>query len=99
MELETRDLIGETTDRSFGMSDDAREQGAFEIASFSFSATTSGDDLEIEKAFAKFGADPKKFKHHSKSGKSKEREMTFDTFTIKKAIDSASPTLLRLCCK
>lgn len=100
MELETRDLIGETRDAKFGMDDDdSRAQGAFEISSFSISATTQGDDLDMMKALAKMGGDPKKFKHHSKSGKSKQRELTFDTFTIKKAIDSASPTLLRLCCQ
>jgi len=104
MELETRDVIGETSDDRFGMDDPqiARKQGAFEISSLTLSTATGGDDTGdlLRKAIGqKDGNQGSNRRSTSTPGSSKQKEISLDTFTIKKAIDSASPILFRLCCQ
>jgi len=102
MELETRDLIGESSDERFGMDSKGRQEGAFEISSFSFKAAAQGGDKDDGSKSTTQGRGANQSLNRRTSsvgGSSKQREITIDNFTIKKEIDSASPVLFRLCCK
>src|SRR5437764_7526710 len=96
MELETRDLIGESFDQGFGM-DKGRQQGAFEIASFSFSASVEHNPTPQAPVG---GGNKSTVVVVTGSDKQKKNEYgNVPSFTITKPIDSSSPDLFVLCCK
>ena len=98
MELETRDLIGETRDETFGMeSAKARSQGAFEIASFGFSATSNRQDPTDLAAKAANGKGATKTS--GAPAAAGPAQTTITSVTIKKSVDASSAGLFQLCCK
>jgi type VI protein secretion system component Hcp len=100
MEIETRTIIGETYDGKFGMDTaEARRQGAFEIAHFSFTVD-SNKNQETDKPGAP-PTTPTKAPPTAKTHQatSKLKETTISGITVKKPVDSASADLFMLCCK
>jgi type VI protein secretion system component Hcp len=96
MELQTPDLIGETHDDKFGMdSATARREGAFEIASFAFTATSNRQDPDAPAP--KAGGTPG-MSAASGAAAAAQSQTTMPSFTIKKAVDAASAGLFQLCC-
>src|SRR5262249_25716594 len=105
-EISDPDTWGEALDSSFGMGAKARREGAFEINSFSFSATSNradDDDDTSNPAAGGVGGTPSRNAtagqaRGSGPSTSKDRHPTVKEFTITKSVDSASGDLLQLCC-
>jgi type VI secretion system Hcp family effector len=97
MEISDPETWGETHDEQFGMGPGGRQQGAFEITSFSFSVTSNRDEDD----------DEKKKKHHQhqhhdahadkKTAAHSQPEVK--SFSINKWIDKGSPDLFLACCR
>ena len=105
MEISDPDTWGEALDSSFGMGPKARREGAFEIMSFSFTATSNrpdDDDDPTPAAQPVAGTAPTRnapAQRGSSPSRSKDKHPTVKEFTITKSIDSASGDLFLLCCQ
>src|SRR5438105_15944695 len=98
MELETRDLIGETFDQKFGMDDPlARREGAFEIFSFDFAVLSNRPDKDDDPKSAAKPGDGKPSSETNPPPTTGKDHPTVREFTIKKSIDKASSRLFLLC--
>ncbi len=100
MELETRTLLGESDDALFGMGPKSRGQAAFEIANFSFSATSNrpDDSTPTTPQAAPLGGNRQPAgRGHSNPAGTTQAQAEAKTFTISKAVDYSSPDLFQLC--
>jgi type VI protein secretion system component Hcp len=96
MEVETREVIGETFDAKFGMNAQGRREGAFEIASLSISASSNkGEDDDQDSSTP--GQTPGKAV--SGAAAAAQSQTTIKSFTVRKGIDRASSDLFLLCCQ
>jgi type VI protein secretion system component Hcp len=113
MELETRDLIGETFDAPFGMAQidpkiSPRRQGAFGISDFGFSVQSNRKDREDEAPATQqpttgpnrtVSNTPVRSNAGSGGSSTGKEHPTVREFTITKSIDKASTRLFLLCCE
>jgi type VI secretion system Hcp family effector len=100
MEISDPETWGETRDEQFGMGPKGRQQGAFEITSFSFSVTSNREDDDDEKK-KHHHHDQHHHDHHSHGDKktAKHSQPEVKSFSINKWIDKGSPDLFLACCR
>ena len=93
MELSDPSVWGETYDEQFGMGKDGRQLGAFEISSFTFSASDADEVAATPAAQpAARGAQP------AARAAPAAPASTGKTFNVSKYIDKSSPDLFLACC-
>jgi len=99
MEISDPDVWGETFDDRFGMTDSiARRLGAYEISSFSMSATSNKPDPDDQAPTPAVPPQTGGRQQPSTPTTAKNTQTTIREFTVKKAIDAASPNLFQCAC-